>query len=937
MSTTTADQLEAEADRLGSTIAPALPEPSDNGPDGSEPDEAAEEEQIFRVALVAGSAALSCSAAGWMLARLFNGGPVPLLIAATGVAIGVGLVSLSLKSRSALLQLGVIPLAAVVGAVLATTGAGQGGSLPTLVLDAIRGGGLLQPPIPLDPGWRFLLVLLPAVIAAAALATAAGLNRPKLAVGIPLPVVLGGALLQPEGSELLASAVAMALVVASLALAYGADLAAEGGMGGGFELRRLLRGASLMLAVLVVLGALAQTNFLFPDTDKDQVIPPRKPPIPPPTPDRVLFTVKTDRNVPWRLGVLDVYDQDAFLLPSIDPKRVIELPKSGVVGKRGAGAAQTFRATVRIAGVKGQSLPAPASPAVISGIAGKLEYDPRTQVIRRAKTSLSPGLDYTVVAPVPPDAKQLVAALPLDPLIKREFTAMPPPPPGVVAALAAAPTANLFDRLQFMRAALYGRVVAAGAGRPVDIVPAKVDAMLAGGQASPFEINAAEVMLARWAGIPARLGFGFYNGDPVESGVEFRPKHGAAWLEAYFQGSGWVPILGTPPKAKASLSNEDKKQDEKTVASAELALTVFVPIRLQSLQLLYTIVRYWVSVLGPYLLALVLLVITYPAGLKLARRRRRRRWAAPRGAPARIVVAYAEFRDRCYDLNIGDPRDTALEFLTAVDDDHEHEELAWLFTRVVYGDLARDVQLEDVEAAEELGRSVTKRVVSEQTGLNRCLGLISRVSLRDPWSDEVPNLWWRRGRAVPRPYRAAGRVRRLLPATAIATALIVAVVAVVSVFPSNNSAPTGPIAAYPRRVVPTNVLGYDVERQATVEDQYKRARGAALVSDGRVFTIRSGASIQGAFQVARFKPGVEGSDERIQGGVERGLGSAEGFVTHRFGTVRLRVLQLNEQQVFLWFPSDRNIMELFIMRKQFGDAEAVVRSIIAYQQEWEKP
>ena len=38
--------------------------------------------------------------------------------------------------------------------------------------------------------------------------------------------------------------------------------------------------------------------------------------------------------------------------------------------------------------------------------------------------------------------------------------------------------------------------------------------MLAGGEATPYEITAAEVMLARWAGIPARIGFGFSDAPP---------------------------------------------------------------------------------------------------------------------------------------------------------------------------------------------------------------------------------------------------------------------------------------------------------------------------------------------------------------------------------------------------------------------------------------
>ena len=43
-------------------------------------------------------------------------------------------------------------------------------------------------------------------------------------------------------------------------------------------------------------------------------------------------------------------------------------------------------------------------------------------------------------------------------------------------------------------------------------------------------------MLARWAGIPARIGFGF-DGVNDENGVlTVRPGNAAQWLEVYFEG-----------------------------------------------------------------------------------------------------------------------------------------------------------------------------------------------------------------------------------------------------------------------------------------------------------------------------------------------------------------------------------------------------------------
>lgn len=913
-------------------------EPGAEGDDG-------EPEKVVRVPLVGAAALLSGGAGAFLAARLFTGTVFPLAVALVGVAIGVGVTFVSYRSpRAARLQYFVIPIAAVVGAGLVAPEAGGGSAnLPSLIVEAVRQGGLTQPPVPFDPGWRFVLVVLFAAVTAAGMALAVNAARPRLAVMVPMPVVLGTALIQPEGSEVVASVVAMVLMVGALAVAYGADLASEGIVGGGFEVRRLGRGAALLVVIVALLVVVSQTDFLFPEADRDQVIPPQKPPVPPPEPDRVLFTVESTRSGPWRVGVLDVYGQDAFLLPPVDPELIVDVPDGGTVARPPAGR-ETYTALFTIADVKGHTLPASPSPTKLTGTGERVEYDTRSQVFRLGDTRVPRGFRYTVTAPVPPDSKELAAAPKPPALLQQEFTALPPAPPGVAALLAAAPTTNNFDRLQFVRQGLYDKVVAAGAGKPVDILPAKVDSMLAGGEATPFEITAAEVMLARWAGIPARLGFGFYGGEASaqEGELAFRPKHGAAWLETYFEGYGWVPILGTPPRAKASLSNEQKNDDPRVVATEELAVTVYVPVRFQSVRLLYELVRYWLKIVVPILLGLATLIAGYPALFKLARTRRRRRWARDHGPVPRIVVAYAEFRDKAYDLNVGDVSWTPLEFTAATDDDDEHAELAWLVSRSVWGDLGRDLRIEDVEAAEDMARSLTKRLASEQTGLNRLLAWISRTSLRDPYTDEVPNLWPRRKRGA---FRRAGvrskrwwqvwkrsGGRRLAPATLALVALLVAVVPGCGRDPASASEVP---SALPKNLVPATLGDFRLQREPQMEKEYAAVGKEALVSGGRVFTIRDGEdAIQGTFQAAVFKEEYDGTDRDVQESVEKGLGSGR-FETTRYGSVRLRTLELAEQRMFLWFPPERNVMELWVMRKSFDQSDAVVRAMIDHQRGWD--
>src|SRR5262249_18569117 len=118
---------------------------------------------------------------------------------------------------------------------------------------------------------------------------------------------------------------------------------------------------------------------------------------------------------------------------------------------------------------------------------------------------------------------------------------------------------NAYDRLTYLRQALYDRITAAGAGTPADVSATRVAQMLDRGDASPHEITAAEALLARWAGLPSRIGYGYYGGDKLADGsFDVHPRHGAMWMEAYFGGHGWIPLVGVPPKAKPSTHPQDK-------------------------------------------------------------------------------------------------------------------------------------------------------------------------------------------------------------------------------------------------------------------------------------------------------------------------------------------------------------------------------------------
>lgn len=870
--------------------------------------------------LTCAAASASASAAALLLAALFRG-PLAVVVAVGASALGPAVVLASFRSRHpALVQYLTLPLAVLGGALLVLP-ATSGGSanLPSLVVEAVRGGGIAQPPVPFEPGWRFLLVVLVALLGAGAAALAVATSRPRLAVAVPLPVVVGAALVQ--GRVSLGGVLAIVLMVGGLMLASSAQLVQDGASSTGFETRRLARSGLALAVLAAVLVPLSQASFLFPSDTRDRVIPAARPTPQQPLSDRVLFTVAAaagDRG-PWRLGVLDGYDGEAWLLPPYDPRRFVDVRGAGELDVVPASTASQRRITVTVEDLPGRVLPSVDGAQAVLARSVATAFDPRTQTLRAIEGRARSGSRYTVVAAAQPDARALSAAPAADAAGLADYLDAPPPPQPVRALIAKAPTGSAFRRLQYLRATLYASVVASGKGQPTPVPPARVAAMLAGARATPFEITAAEALLARWAGIPARIGYGYYGGQPVGDTLEVHPRDGATWLEAYFPGPGWVSIVGHPTRAQASTSAEAKNREQQLRATADLALVVHVPVRLDSLHQLNEDVRYWVLVTLPWLLLVLVVVVFYPGGLKALRAARRRRWARRHGPAGVLLVAYAELRDRLHDLGARDPAATPLEFCAQVAWDEEHWELAWLVTRGLWGDLRRDLRAEDAAAAVAMARSVTRRTVRAQRFVVRMRGIASRRSLRDPYSSQVPNAWRTRPRV--RLPRFAGRRPALQQLVLVAALLLVS--------GCGQSAPPSP-PPLPERLVPASAGDYVFQREPSAERAFTEAGSRSLVTHGRVFTVRRGSEVLGSVQAAQFLPSVAADRKAAQRALRRALGS--GRVTRlRLGSVVVDQIQSGESQILLYLPPGGGYYELLDARAGFTDAERVFLAVLNYQ------
>lgn len=913
---------------------------------GTVPPPGAERKRPVNPTITSIAVLLSSAAAGFMAAGVFRG-VLPKLIGLIGPIVGTGVIALSYRTRRpSSIQYLVLPVALAAGALVVlpfTTGGTA--NLPSLVLEAVETGGVAQPPIPFDPGWRFILVVLTAIVAASAASLAIALNRPTLGVVIPLPVVFAAALVQPAKSTVLTSAVALALIVTSMAVSYGADLEQDDATTGRFETRRLLNAAGIGALLVAILVAVNQAGFLFPATDDTRVSPPRRPEPQPPASDRVVFRVTAGSPGPWRLGVLDVYQDGAWMLPPYDLARFEPLDADGAtsVPPRAPtpgdpdGAARV-RAEFEIVDVEGHVIPGIAGATTVVRDGFAVTYDPRTEMLRLPDGRAQKGMRYSVEAPPPPNGAQLAASGTPPPALD-EFLDVPPAPPEIEALLRRAPESP-FTRLQFVRDELYKQVIAAGAGQPVDVPPFRVAEMLAGSEATPYEITAAEGLLARWAGIPARIGYGFYGGEREGNGFEIHPRHGATWLEAYFDGYGWVAVIGTPPRAKASLSDAEKQDNPEIRPSERLALKVYAPVRRESVRLLFEVVRYWLVRAVPAALLSVLAWGFFPGAVKAARRWRRRRWARAGGPSDEILVAYTEFRDAAHDLNVGDPTVTPLRFLDHVDIDVEHAELAWLTTRTLWGDLARDVRPEDADIAREMARSVTKRLRRAQPVIAQVVAIGTRASLREPFTDEVPNLWpaWARPGAVGRLVRAARRrvwrqLRTLRPGAAHAALLLVVALLMSACVPSNSlvrPSAAGKQPVLPDPILPDELHGLTVQREESAEVAWERAGPQGLVAEGRVYTLRQGADVKGALQVGAFKPGLRGKPRVIREGFLDGV-EAGRFEPVRVGGEPMFVQRGREQRILVWFSPRTDYYEMLVASPGFDDAEAFFTAVLAYQ------
>lgn len=687
-------------------------------------------------------AALPVTAAAVMVGGIFTGIGARFYAIVAGL-LGVALAALlSRSSRPLLTNVGAaVGLFAIGLLVTVPTGIGNVVRVSALAEAASRSGNLIRPPVPLTPGWQAIIGWLLGTVGFLTGWVGIKLDRAALALVVPLPVAAVAGISVPHSQQVASGVVVLVLFVAGLAVLANSD---SGGAShedsarppAAYQVRKAVRALPLVAAVSASMYALGQTSFLFPHPLIDPTQQPQKPKTVPlsKVPDRVLFSVHSTISGPWRIGSLDVFDGRDWRLPPFAQNRLRDVPRSGIVDPElAAGVTARFD----IAGLGGTVLPTLPNTTGIVANGPKLAYDSRNGNIRVSQGVVRAGLSYSVTSPSVPDVadlEKLHAPIPKD-LVP--FARMPfDPPPAVAELLAQAPKDNQWDEFDFLRTWVLDHVTVSGTGVPKPVDKATVQDVLGGSKrGSPFEIVAVQAMLARWIGLPARIGYGFDGGDIVGDSLQVRPRNGATFVEVWFRGYKWLPVIGVPKMAQPSVADTNLQQfDPNVLPSNDISVKVFLPLDTEPGSVLLQEVRTTVLITGGVLLLIGLIYVLFPAFRKSSLRSRRRAAARAAGPRARIALAYAELRDLATDFGFVHPTDTPLMFLSRLPPDAEHAQLAWLVTRALWGDLQLGVDQATAADAEELSRALQRRMSGAQPVTMRLLAAVSRLSMRHPYA-----------------------------------------------------------------------------------------------------------------------------------------------------------------------------------------------------------
>ena len=153
---------------------------------------------------------------------------------------------------------------------------------------------------------------------------------------MPLPILALTAITQPDDGEFIAGLCAFVPLLAALAVLFGGDSMKASELTQDFELKRAIRGVVAGLVAVALLVGPLERQLPLPRAGLRPVRPAAEAEADPAlgrSKTSSCSRSETDSGVtgPWRTGVLDVYDGEAWRLPPFDKARFTPLPADGIV------------------------------------------------------------------------------------------------------------------------------------------------------------------------------------------------------------------------------------------------------------------------------------------------------------------------------------------------------------------------------------------------------------------------------------------------------------------------------------------------------------------------------------------------------------------------------------------------------------------------------